>query len=434
MQNLSIGRCLSEIELGEVELMKATNNCIAITNKSHCSTWLYGLNDAVSNLIFVEPDDRDRISSLIGTVDVGVALVHLPSQDKEPPTVGKQQQLNADLTMIEGLISIKPSLAVIALVETMDQSTVLPIIRSGARDIIQIGTPAHEVQAVIRRHQKHSMISASPQLAGTGHIYTLLNSRMGDGNALFSIHMALEMQRRGPTLLLDLGNPSADIMLIMGLTSKFSLLDVIHNRSRLDATLIETGFARHDSGLSLLSMPDGDRKYSELAPADLHLILYALKRHFKHIFINLSGITNPELLKSALSQTTSTFLLAEQTIPSCKRNHDLLESLRQQKISLPDSRLIIDRHLSDATPSALSIAESFGMPLGGTLPGVGQLRLSCINTGESMFDKMPNSSYVSAIKKLVHALPDMQSMERPKQAGNLLSQLKNALQRLRSNR
>ena len=292
--------------------MKATNNCIAITDKSHCSSWLYGLNDSVSNLIFVEPGDKDRISSLLGTVDVDIALVHLPSQDAASTADDQQQALNRDLGMIEDLVASKPTLAVIALVETTNQDTFLPIIRSGARDIIQIGTPAHEAQAVIKRHQKRNNKPSTPQQAEAGHIYTLLNARMGDGNALFCMHMALEMQKRGPTLLLDLGNPNADIMLIMGLASKFSLIDVIQNRTRLDATLIETGFARHESGLSLLSMPEDEQRYSQLTPADLNLILYALQRHFDYIFINLAGITDPaadKALRRALGRLDGQWLI-----------------------------------------------------------------------------------------------------------------------------
>lgn len=414
--------------------MKATNNCIAITDKSHCSSWLYGLNDSVSNLIFVEPGDKDRISSLLGTVDVDIALVHLPSQDAASTADDQQQALNRDLGMIEDLVASKPTLAVIALVETTNQDTFLPIIRSGARDIIQIGTPAHEAQAVIKRHQKRNNKPSTPQQAEAGHIYTLLNARMGDGNALFCMHMALEMQKRGPTLLLDLGNPNADIMLIMGLASKFSLIDVIQNRTRLDATLIETGFARHESGLSLLSMPEDEQRYSQLTPADLSLILYALKRHFDYIFINLAGITDPELLRASLKLSSATFMLVEQTIPSCKRNLDLLESLRQLKITLPDSRLVVDRLMQDISPSADSIAKSFGMPLGGTLPGVGHLRLSCINTGESMFDKVPNSSYAAAIKKLVGDLPGMYMQTHARRPTPLLVRLKNAFDHLVSGR
>lgn len=407
--------------------MKAIDSCIAITNKSHCSRWLYGMNDSVSNLIFVDPDDKDRISSLLDTVDVNIALVHLPSQDNPSPAASQQQALNADIGIIENLVANRPGLAVIALVGAMNQDTVLPVIRAGARDIIQIGTPAHEAQAIIKRHQKHSAPSATSYPVESGHIYTLLNARMGDGNALFCMHMALELQNHGPTLLLDLGNPNADIILIMGLVSKFSLLDVIQNRSRLDATLIETGFAHHESGLSLLSMPEDNQRHGQLSSADLNLILYALKRHFDYILINLAGITEPVLLRAALNLSSSTFMLTEQTIPSCKRNHDLLESLRQLKITLPDSRLIIDRLLHDASPSADSIAKSFGMPLGGTLPSVGHLRLGCINTGESMFEKVPSNSYVVAIKKLVAQLPGIQVSAHTQTPPSLLTRLKNAV-------
>ncbi len=416
--------------------MKDTNNCIVLTNKSHCSRWLYSLNDNISNLIFVEPDDKVRISSLIDSVDVDVVLVHLQSQDKgnEAPSDSKlQQSLNADLAVIEELVNAKPSLAVIALVEVINQDLVLSIIRSGARDIIKIGTPAHEAQVIINRHQKRTQTTETQEQRNLGYISSLLNARVADGNALFAIHMALEMQRHGPTLLLDIGSPNADIMLMMGLTSKFSLVDVILNRTRLDATLIETGFARHPSGLSLLSMPE-EESYTEMTPADLHLILYSLKRHFKYIFINLSGITNPELLRVVLSLTSSSFLLMEQTIPSCKRNHDLIELLRQLKIEAPNLRIVIDRHLDNTSPSANSIAKSFEIPLACVLPAVGPLRVTCMNTGESIFEQAPTSGYARAIKNIVRSLPGVKADKSEHSIVNIFSRLTNLMLRLSNSR
>jgi pilus assembly protein CpaE len=415
--------------------MKETNNCIVITGKSHCSRWLYSLNDNISNLIFVEPEDKVRISSLIDSVDVDVVLVHLQSQDKDSetePAGNHHQSLNTDLAVIEELLASKPSLVVIALVETINQNLVLSIIRSGARDIIKIGTLAHEAQAIINRHQKRTSGVEAAAQEKSGYISALLNARVADGNALFAIHMALEMQRHGQTLLLDIGAPNADVMLMMGLTAKFSLIDVILNRTRLDATLIETGFARHSSGLSVLSMPEEDKSYAELTPADLHLILHSLKRHFKYIFINLSGITHPELLRVVLSLTSSSFLLMEQTIPSCKRNHDLVETLRQLKITTPSLRIIIDRHLSQASPSASSIAKSFEIPLAGVLPAVGPLRIACMNTGESIFEQAPASSYAKAIQQAARYIPGIKGDERQQPLTNFFGRLGNLLLRLKS--
>lgn len=415
---------LSEIGSGEFELTKVSSNCIAITNANHCSNWLYGLNDSASNLIFVEPGDGGRIASLLDTVDIDFALVHLVSQDREFPAADKPQAFRQELALIENLIDSKPTLAVIAMVETLEQDIVLPIIRSGARDIIQIGTPSHEVQAVIKRHHRRSSRPIlQPQLE-TGHVYTLLNARIGDGNSLFSMHMALELQQHGSTLLLDLGSPNADIMLIMGLTAKFSLLDVIQNRIRLDADLIEGGFARHASGLSLLSMPEDTLRYSQLSPTDLSLVLHALKRHFDYIFINLAGVIDTELLRATLAASSATFMLVEQTIPSCKRNLDLLESLRQLKIAVPDGRLVVDRLMDKISPSADDIAESFGMPLAGTLPGAGDLRLRCINGGESMFDKAPHGSYATTIRRLVDDLPGTRPRAYPRRPISLWTRLK----------
>lgn len=383
----------------------STLNCIAISGKSHCLDWLYGLNDNLSNLIFVEPEDKVRISSLLEAVDVDIVLVHLPSQDRDHGLGG--EALSRDLAVIEDIASLKPGLVIIALVEILDQSLVLPIIRAGVRDIIRIGIPAFEAQAIINRYRKkQEPLSDEPQPEHKlGRVYAVLDAHGGDGSALFSYHVALKMQRHGATLLLDVGMPAGDIMLMMGLTARFNLRDVILNRTRLDATLIETGFARHPSGLSVISMPGeigGD--VDEIMPADLHLVLHALKRYFAHIVIHLAGVTDSSRLKPILLLANASVVLVEQTVPSCKRNHDLVTLLRQQKVGLPGAVIVVDRYATGLGPAADSIADSFDLPLAGCLPSAGRLRLTCMNTGESLFDAAPHSAYTKAVRKLVWRL------------------------------
>jgi pilus assembly protein CpaE len=418
------------------------NNYIVITNKSNCYRWLNGLNDSLANLIFVEPDNKERINSLLDSVEVSAVLIHLLSQVSSTelvPEDGKSPGISAiltlletqeasstivsnddtslglsdDLAMIESLLHSRPQLTVIGLVDTINHTLLLPIMRAGARDLIKIGTPAYETSAIIARHNKRSAVPEQAEKPVLGHVTTLLNARAEDSTALLAIHLALEMQRSAPTLLIDLGVPHADIMLIMGVPVKFNFLDVIKNSSRLDSTLIQTGFAKHSSGLTLLPMPENSEE-AEITPTEVYLVLHALKSHFKYILINLGGLCNTELLKVVFSTTNSTLFLLEQTVPSCKRNYDLLQSLREQKIATPNPKLIVDRYKKNASPNAESIAKSLEIPLLCKLPSLGNLRLLAMNTGESMFEFAPKSTYVRSIKKMAQELIGVEEVNEEK--------------------
>lgn len=431
------------------------NNYIVITNKSNCYRWLNGLNDSLANLIFVEPDDKERINSLLDSVEVSAVLIHLLSQVSSTELVPAaeassgisaiftlletqeasggivsndetSQGLNADLAMIESLLNSRPQLTVIGLVDTINHTLLLPIMRAGARDLIKIGTPAYETSAIIARHNKHTPVLEQTEKPALGHVTALLNARAEDGTALLAMHLALEMQESAPTLLIDLGVPHADIMLMMGVPVKFNFLDVIKNSSRLDSTLIQTGFAKHSSGLTLLPMPENSEE-AELTPTEIYLVLHALKSHFKYILINHGGLCNTELLKVVFSTVNSTLFLVEQTVPSCKRNYDLLQSLREQKIAIPNPQLIVDRYKKNAIPNAESIAKSLEIPLLCKLPSLGRLRLLAINTGESMFEFAPKSTYVRAIKQMAHQLFGFGEVKLEKSVKGFITKLQNML-------
>lgn len=382
-------------------------NCVAVTDKAHCSNWLYELNDTLSNLIFVEPEDRVRISSLIDSVEVDIVLVHLSSQDKADTydTVNGELKFRADLSLIEDLVAINSQLIVIALVEELHQDVLLSIIRSGARDVIRIGTAVHDTQAILNRYQKRSVARETDvEHRRLAEVFSIVNARPSDGNALFAIQLTQALQSSGSTLLLDIGYPRGDVLLLLGLTSRFDLSDVVLNRARLDATLIDTGFARHKSGFNILSVSDEQNYTGAVTGTDLHLVLHALRQHFKHIVINAAGITDADLLKTILTSTTATCVLVEQTIPSCKRNHDLVTLLRQMKIRIPDARLVIDRHSSSICPDADSVSRSFEMALGALLPVADKLRVMCMNTGESILERDSHSAYARSVKKLAAQL------------------------------
>lgn len=412
--------------------MSALNNYIVITGKSHCYRWLYNLNDNLANLIFVEPDDMGRVTGLLESLDVSAVLVHFPSQDISNTTISDadvspgfsavlthleavpasgvvpdgndSSRLSADLELIEELVHNRPTLTVIGLVGAVNQNALLSIMRAGVRDLIKIGTPAHETSAIIARHHKRIPELEKQEKAEVGKITSLLNARADDGTALLALHLALELQHLEPTLLIDFGMPHPDIMVMLGVVAKFNFIDVVNNRTRLDKTLVQTGFAKHHSGLTLIAMPDTTADDAVLTATEMHLALHSLKRYFKHIVINHGGLCNTELLKVSLSLSDSALFVVEQTVPSCKRNYDLLQSLRQQNPQLPKIQIVIDRYLTNVIPTAESIAQSFDLPMMAKLPPSDALRLLTTNTGESICQHAPKSKYVSVIKDIARKI------------------------------
>lgn len=224
---------------------------------------------------------------------------------------------------------------------------------------------------------------------------------------MLALHLALAVQETEPTLLLDLGVPHGDAMLYLGLTASYSFIDAVRSLRRIDSTLIQTGFGKHKSGLTVLSMPEEPWTGAQFTSADVYVLLRTLKRHFSHIVVNLGGMARSEFLMLILGNVDQTIILLEQSVPSCRQNMQLIRHLREEKVSLDKAGVVVDRYLPKMPPDAESIAQSFGLPLMGTLASSGMARLATMNSGESMFELSPNDSYTQSVRQLARQITNL---------------------------
>jgi len=288
--------------------------------------------------------------------------------------------------------------------DTVNQDMLLASMRVGARDFITIGTRASDVLAVVKRLAPKNTNASPAGASSGGRITAVLSARPGSDAPMLAMHLALAIQETKPTLLLDLGVPHGDISLFLGLDASYNFIDAVRSLRRIDSTLIQTGFGSHKSGLSILSMPDEPWSSGQFTSADVYVLLRTLREHFSHIVINMGGMARSEFLMLLLKNVDQLVMLIEQSVPSCRQNLQLLKYLRDEKIDLKQAGLVVDRYLTQMPPDAESIAQSFGLPLLGTLPPSGMTRLATMNSGESMFELSPGDAYAVGVRQLARTI------------------------------
>lgn len=370
--------------------MNERNSYISIIQDAECQDWLIQCLAEAGEIIPTDTASIERVLQLSDAVGASAIFVQLS------PTNYRQETL-----LIEGLIAAKPFLPVLVVSRTVDQEMLLASMRVGARDFIKIGTRSSDVLAVVKRLvPKDAHAFSSTPNGNDGRITAILSARPGSDAPMLATHLALVSQESEPTLLLDLGVPHGDAMLFLGLTASYNFIDAVRSLRRIDTTLIQTGFGRHKSGLSVLSMPDEPWTGGQFTSADVYVLLRTLRRHFSHIVVNLGGMARSEFFMLLLSNVDQVVMLIEQSVPSCRQNMQLLKYLRDEKYDLKQAGLVIDRYLPQMPPDAQSIAQSFGLPLLQTLAPSGMARLATMNSGESMFELAPNDSYSTSVRQL----------------------------------
>jgi len=361
---------------------------LAITRNNTDLEWLQG---ALTPLGQVVSAGGGSLDELLALVDVTFASLVFVGLDRE--------HLVAQTALIEGALEAKPLLAIVALGDGMDNQLVLNAMRAGARDFVAYGSRSSEVAGLVRRLSKRlPQVAPNTQLGGLTVLYGTQSDADG---ALLSSHLALVVQKSGQkTLLLDLGLPCGDSLALLGLDSSFHFGDALRHLRRLDATLIDSAFTSTEAGLRILAYASHDEPLEHTSAAELYMLLSALRQHFQHIVVNLTGQPDSEALRTFVSHCDKLLWYTDQSVLDCRRNLAVLNSWREKGMKLEHARLLVDRFLRNVAPNADTLGKTFGLEVIAVLAYSPEVRLSAKNQGVTLFEMAPREALTQGLRTL----------------------------------
>lgn len=371
------------------------NSFVVVPDNDAQLSWLQEVMAEEGEVIHADISSIDRVRQLLDLTGAQVVFVGL-----------SEQSLRQNIAFIEDLVTFKTMLLVIAVADQMDNEILLSAMRAGAREFIVTGTRHNEVMRLLNRLQHRAPI-AQHTTDRRGKVTSLISARPGSDTPMLALHLALAIQTEGQdekVLLLDLGTPASDTLTYLGINAPYSFLDAIRSLRRLDSTLIDSAFAKHQSSLKLLALPEDHSGIGEVTSADIYVLLGVLQQYFTHIVINLGGVPYSDFLHLLVSHSNTTLLLLEQSVPSCKQNMQLIRKISQGQIEMDSVKLVVDRYLSNLPPDAENLARGLNISLLTTLPSSGMARLKMMNSGESLFQCAPRDPYTLAVRKMARKL------------------------------
>jgi pilus assembly protein CpaE len=376
---------------------------LAITRNSTDLEWL---QSALAPLGQVVSAGGGNLDELLALVDVTFANLVFVGLDRE--------HVVAQSALIEGALEAKPMLAIVALGDGMDNQLVLNAMRAGARDFVAYGSRSSEVSGLVRRLSKRlPAVAPNTQLGGLTVMY---GAQSGSDGALLANHMALTVQKSGQqTLLLDLGLPRGDSLALLGLESSFYFGDALRHLRRLDATLIDSAFTSAEAGLRILAYASNDEPLESTSAAELFMLLSALRQHFQHIVVNLTGQSDSEALRTFVSHCDKLLWYTDQNVLDCRRNLTVLNQWREKGMKLDHARLLIDRYLSNVAPNSETLGKTFNLEVIAVLAANAEVRLNAQNQGVSLFELAPREKLTQSLRTLGERLARRsQGLTKPK--------------------
>ncbi|MFC6336806.1 pilus assembly protein [Pseudomonas sp. CCM 7891] len=360
---------------------------LAITRNNTDLEWLQGALAPLGQVV----NASGSLDELLALVDVTFANLVFVGLDREHAT--------AQSALIEGVLEAKPMLAIVALGDGMDNQLVLNAMRAGARDFVAYGSRASEVAGLVRRLSKRlPAVTPNTQLGGLTVLY---GTQANTDGALLASHLALVVQKSGQqTLLLDLGLPCGDSLALLGLESSFNFGDALRHLRRLDATLINSAFTTAEDGLRILAYANNDEPLEQTSAAELYMLLSALRQHFQHTVVNLTGQPDSEALRTFISHCDTLLWCTDQSVLDCRRNLAVLNQWREKGMKLDHARLLIDRYLKGTAPNSEALEKTYGLEIIAVLPLSPEVRLNAKNQGQTLFNLAPRERLTQGLKAL----------------------------------
>jgi len=224
------------------------------------------------------------------------------------------------------------------------------------------------------------------------------------------------------TLVLDLGLPRGDSLALLSLESSFHFGDALRHLRRLDATLINSAFTSAEGGLRILAYTDGDESLEQTSAAELYMLLSALRQHFQHIVVNLTGQPDSEALRTFVSHCDKLLWCTDQSVLDCRRNLAVINRWREKGMKLEHGRLLVDRYIKGAAPEAEALGKTFGLEVIAVLPLSAEIRLNAKNQGQTLFSLAPREPLTQGLRTLGERLAKRsEGLEKP--SANWLTRL-----------
>ncbi len=207
-----------------------------------------------------------------------------------------------------------------------------------------LGMAAAKARAM--RSRRASMAAMAPGSAKghrSAHIFTVFSTKGGSGKTVIATNLAVCFARQGKrTLLIDFDLHSGDDALVLGLSPRWTILDLVQSPGDLDGEKLAGFVTRHSSGVDLLPAPTRPDE-EELVDVDrLEPLLAVARQSYDAVVIDTSSQFAPAVLL-AIDHTDSLVLVGASDVPTIKSLKIALETLELLEMDVKDVRIMMNR-------------------------------------------------------------------------------------------
>lgn len=332
------------------------------------------------------------------------------------------------MTLVRGLARLDASVQRVAVGRASVPQGPVNALRAGANEFLNLDTTEdlhHQLQVLI---EKLGQAQHSPLLDKPFRSVLLMGARIGVGCSTAASSLAWllqqEMNRVGKEVrgvssakplpielvpltervgLLDLGAPTGDCALYMGLGSDFDFIQAASQRHRMDDTMLHSALAQHSSGLNLLSLPADVNTLNQISLEDSLGLCSYLRERMGCLVIDAGGFPNPRFLVELESLVDEVLVVTDQSMGALVSLAEFM-AVRAQFDALANVRLVVNQFDPAYGFSGQAIAERFGLELAAVLPDRRLGHMRSAGLGKILVQVDEKDPYTRALQSLASGL------------------------------
>ncbi len=413
----------SQLNTAQPGAVRGNARVVLVTQSSSHAFWLAGALGSDAEVIPVA-GDLATLHDAISAPGLGVVVADFSAPMTE-----------AAIAMVSDLRASFPGVVIMGAGSAAEPASMRGALRCGVAEFIDWDATEAEADAAIR-HQLHARnlqpaaVTLAPETKGFA--LPLLGARVGMGVTTLAVHLAVmfqEMHGQGAgsvknkkqpvrpfgasqlpqeeaanAALLDLGLPARDGLLYLGIAGDFSFVDAVQNTRRLDATLINSAFAKHHTGAVTLAWPSDLGLLRDVSPAAAAGVVSTLKSLLGVQVVDLGGMVQADFLAPLLRESGQGWVVCDQSLGGIVSTAQMLKELDAKGVERSTLKLVLNRFNAQAGLPAKEVAQRLGLELLHVIPDRSTALLSAASCGQLLSQAQRGDPYVTCIRSMVRVL------------------------------
>jgi pilus assembly protein CpaE len=229
----------------------------------------------------------------------------------------------------------------------------------------------------------------------------VFSGKGGAGVSFLATNLAAAMN--ASTLLVDLNLQNGDAASFLGVEPRYSLADMVANRSRLDDSLITSMITPHSAHLALMAAPFETHEAEEIEPENVTEILHLLAQRYPRIVLDLPHTFDPVTI-AALDMSDDILVVMALDIPNIRSTKRALSVLERLGYPRARTHVVVNRWSKRIDVELQKVQAHLGEQFLGLVPNDYGKVMDSINLGRPHVDTEPSSRIALEIKRIASAL------------------------------